>query len=62
MIIRKVIYGFVVQVYDTQTQKFVSQEFVAGDDCEYETVAGESIDDGEDLVDGELSLHMVQPE
>ena len=57
----KIIIGFVVQTYDEQKRSFVDQEFVAGDEVEYE---------GEDELDDEeveylhsayLPMKMVQP-
>lgn len=36
MIIKKITVGFVIQKYDTETKKWVGQEFIAGDDCDYE--------------------------
>ena len=43
MIINKVTNGFVVQSFDTETRKFVSQEFIASDEIEWETTEGESV-------------------
>ena len=36
MIINKITAGFVTQKFDTKKMKFVSQEFFAGDNCDYE--------------------------
>jgi hypothetical protein len=36
MILNKITTGFVIQQYDTETKKFVSQEFIAGDEVEWE--------------------------
>lgn len=36
MLVKKITHGYVVQIYDTEAQAFVSQDFVAGDECEYE--------------------------
>ena len=52
MLLKKVTTGFVVQTFDTEKQKFVSQEFVAGDQCDYEN---------EDGVEDYLPYDMVQP-
>lgn len=59
MIVRKITYGFVIQTYDTQDQEFVSQEFVEGDQCEYEDINGNPVDC--DLIDDYLPFDMVQP-
>ena len=40
MLINKVTTGFVIQVFDTGLKRFVSQEFVAGDECQYEDKDG----------------------
>lgn len=34
-LLKKIKHGFVVQIFDTDKQAFISQKFVAGD-CEYE--------------------------
>jgi hypothetical protein len=63
MIINKITQGYVVQVYDTETGKCQSQEFVAGDECEYEhSDTGENFD----IEDSETELEyqpyeMTQP-
>lgn len=36
MRILKITTGFVIQEFDTETKQWISQEFVAGDECEYE--------------------------
>ena len=36
MIINKITYGFVIQSFDTEKQAWTKQEFIAGDNCEYE--------------------------
>ncbi len=63
MIVRKITTGFVVQNFDTEKQKFISQEFVAGDQVEVE-VDGEPIDSSEveGLDETYLPFDMVQPE
>lgn len=63
MIIQKITSGFVVQKYDTVSQRFISQEFVAGDECDYES-DGETVDPSLLEVDGRevyLPYEMVQP-
>ena len=47
MIIRKITEGYVIQTYDTELGRFVSQEFVAGAHCEYEDVNGERVGSAE---------------
>ncbi len=61
MKINKITYGFVVQKFDTKTGKFTEQEFVAGDQVEYEDMYGDTPSDK--FVDkvGELNFDMVQP-
>ena len=65
MFIKKITHGFVIQIFDTETRKYVSQEFIAGEVC-YENVLGESVD-GElmtNITDGRepyLPMEMVQP-
>ena len=44
MIINKITTGYVIQTYNTDTGKCESQEFVAGDECEYETEDGGNFD------------------
>jgi hypothetical protein len=64
MLIRKITSGFVTQVYDTQHGRFVSQEFTAGDDCQYEDERGEAVDSSLLNVHGHeayLPFQMVQP-
>lgn len=57
-IVKKITVGFVVQEYDTETEKFVSQDFVAGDQVDWEDEDGNAIpDEG-----AYLSFEMVQPE
>lgn len=65
MLIRKVTTGSVVQVFDTDRQAFVSQEFISGDQVTYETEGDEvNVTDFEDRVVGTpsyLAFDMVQP-
>lgn len=48
MEIRKITTGFVIQKWDKETGKFLGQEFVAGDEVDYENENGEQIDPDED--------------
>lgn len=62
MIINKITTGYVIQTYNTDTGKCESQEFVAGDECEYETEDGDSFD--VDDCEAELEYQpyeMIQP-
>lgn len=68
MIISKVTVGFVVQQFDTDRQDWVCQDFMASDECEYETGDGDPIN-VEDFLDHVassrepyLQYDMVQPE
>lgn len=72
MIINKVIVGFVTQQFDTETRRFVGQEFTASDDKTWENQYGEPLDLTDDK-DAEavyglggvdepyLNMEMVQP-
>lgn len=69
MLIDKTTSGFVIQTIDTETKKYTSQSFVAGDDVDYE-VDGEPVDpqltviveqDGV-MVEPYLPFDMVQPQ
>ena len=63
MQVKKVITGFVIQVFDTESKKFVSQDFV-GEDVSYEDMNGDVVDEELFEVDGEeanLVPDMVQP-
>lgn len=73
MIIQKVITGFVVQKFDTETRKFISQEFIGSDDRDWELENGTAmlnLNDDKDaaLVFGlggvdepYLNMEMIQP-
>ena len=65
MIIQKITTGFVVQQFDTEKHTFIAQEFVAGDECEYEDKEGNSVSP-DAVVDSNgkeayLPYEMVQP-
>jgi len=65
MIVRKVTVGFVIQTFDTDLPGFISQEFIAGDQCDYEDVNGETVDSSLLIVDGKeayLPFNMVDPD
>jgi hypothetical protein len=71
MIITKVTIGFVCQRFDTETRKFVGQEFISDDDVNWEHEDGTPVrlhDDEAELVYGQggvdepnLNPEMVQP-
>lgn len=56
----KVTHGFVTQVWDKDTGKFLRQDFTAGDDVCCWNSAGEVID--EDEIPGYEPFDMVQPD
>jgi len=65
MIVRKVTPGFVVQEFDAATGRCLSQEFVAGDQVDWEDRAGNAISDGDFGIDLEglfFPQEMKQPE
>lgn len=45
MIYNKITIGFVSQRFDSETGKCISQEFIAGDDVQYEDEEGEPLGD-----------------
>ena len=58
--IHKITSGFVVQKFENN--KFVSQEFIAGDQIEYETPNGEQVEEEEEVQDLPYQpFDMVQP-
>jgi hypothetical protein len=61
MIVNKITAGFVTQAFNTETNEFVSQEFISGDDVQYEDEFGEPVDDSE-ADENYLPFDMVQPE
>ena len=56
-IINKITHGFVVQQFDSDTCKFVHQEFIAGDEIEFEDVQGNTIEAFPEY----LEFDMIQP-
>ena len=63
MLIAKITTGFVVQTFDTDTNKYTDQEFTAGE-VEYENEIGEPVDQTKVMPNPEpyLPFDMVQPE
>jgi hypothetical protein len=43
MLVKKITVGFVVQTFDTEKQQFLSQEFIAGNQEDYEDEAGNPV-------------------
>jgi len=63
MLVKKITTGYVLQVYDTKLEKFVSQEFVASDIVDHEDMMGNPVDElGLDLDSDYLPFDMVQPQ
>jgi len=64
--LKKVTVGFVIQTFDPKTKKFVSQEFICGDDVSYEDEDGNVVDEdefkGEDGKEDYLPFDMVPPQ
>jgi hypothetical protein len=64
MLISKIIYGCVVQVFDTEQMKYVSQKFEPSEDiiedfdCEENTIPVEAIDY---TIENPFPTNMVQP-
>ena len=65
MILSKITAGFVIQRFDTIAGKWLDQEFVQGDQFEYENEAGEPVDYDQLCASGGkgayLSFEMKQP-
>jgi hypothetical protein len=59
MIVKQIVTGFVVQVYDTATNKFISQDFV-GDETSITNENGDEIDSVN--FKDTLPLLMIQPD
>jgi hypothetical protein len=72
MLINKITRGFVIQTFDTEKREYISQEFVAAGNSEYESTDGQTpIEDGfmesvnfgpEAEKEPYLPFEMVQPE
>lgn len=66
MIINKITTGFVIQSFDTNTQKFTEQRFVAGDEVIWEKENGDSLNENEvhwkkEVDEPYLPFDMIQP-
>ena len=65
MVLNKITTGFVVQQFDADTGRCISQEFVASDQVEWKDQKGDRIEDGQYGIDLEglyWPLDMKQPE
>ena len=65
MKINKITTGFVIQTWDTELNKWIAQEFVAGDETNYEKIGGTSVDPNEiwpDVPKPYLPFDMKPPE
>jgi hypothetical protein len=65
MLLNKITTGFVIQTFDTEKKKFVSQEFVAGDQVDIEDKNGDPVDPSLLEVDGKpttFPFDMTQPQ
>ena len=64
--VTKITCGYVMQIFDTETKKWVGQQFIDGDECHYESSNGDPVDPslfcGDDGKEVYLSLEMKQPE
>ncbi len=61
--INKITVGYVVQVFDTETREWESQEFIGSDDVSYEDAEnGDSTDASWMENVSDLPLEMLQPE
>jgi hypothetical protein len=45
MIVRKITVGWVNQYFDTETGKFINQDFTAGDQVDFEDENGDSVEE-----------------
>lgn len=66
MIVKKIVVGYVIQEFDTDIEEFVSNQFIASDDVEWEDENGVNLDPDNFvcLSDGTLpylNFDMVQP-
>lgn len=59
MIVNKITTGFVIQQFDTELKRFINQEFIAGDECDYEDQDGNPV--GPDLLNDENGREIYLP-
>ena len=65
MLINKITVGWVTQTFDTEQKKFIRQEFLAGDQIDYEDTQGSAVNSNLLIVEGKevyLTFDMVQPD
>tara|TARA_Y100000310_G_scaffold337739_1_gene425579 strand:+ start:481 stop:690 length:210 start_codon:yes stop_codon:yes gene_type:complete len=65
MIVNKCTIGYVTQRFDTEKKEWLSQDFIAGDECTYEDEQGADVEPEVMHVDGKepyLPFLMKQPE
>jgi len=60
MIVKKITVGFVTQAFDTDTGKFIDQDFTAGDQVDWEDEYGNTVDLAEKSYTMYYPFHMVQ--
>jgi hypothetical protein len=63
MLVKKITSGSVIQTFDSEKKSWVSQKFVAGDQCDYEDETGTPVEHTEVMPSPEpyLPFDMVQP-
>lgn len=44
MIVNKIVNGFVIQQFDTETRQFIGQEFIAADEVDFEDKYGNPVE------------------
>lgn len=59
MIVNKITHGFVIQQFDDHSGRCIAQDFIAGDNVEWETISGEPISCPEN--ETYQPFEMVQP-
>ena len=62
MIINKITTGYVIQCFDTKTDEYIGQSFIAGDIVDYEKPDGAPVESEKQIEKlGYLPFDMVQP-
>lgn len=66
MLIKKITTGFVTQTFDTETGEWVDQQFICGDQCDYEDEDANPVSyklfQGKDGKEAYLPYEMKKPE
>jgi len=57
MIVNKATTGFVIQKFDMETRQFICQEFIAGDEVDFENEDGDPVESFDEY----LPFNMKQP-